>query len=117
MKVLLDGQGADEILGGYYSFFAFRFAVLLRALQWKRLWSEIRDVKRLHGFGTLLVGKEIVNLLLPDVFRQPLRKFVGKSSSSAPYWLDARILGAESVDPLTADGRPATTIRDFSSPS
>jgi asparagine synthase (glutamine-hydrolysing) len=114
MKVLLDGQGADEILGGYYSFFAFRFAVLLRALQWKRLWSEIRDVKRLHGFGTLLVGKEIVNLLLPDVFRQPLRKFVGKSSSSAPYWLDARILGAESVDPLTADGRPATTIRDFS---
>jgi asparagine synthase (glutamine-hydrolysing) len=60
------------------------------------------------------VGKEIVNLLLPDVFRQPLRKFVGKSSSSAPYWLDARILGAESVDPLTADGRPATTIRDFS---
>jgi asparagine synthase (glutamine-hydrolysing) len=114
MKVLLDGQGADEILGGYYSFFAFRFAALLRALHLKLLWSEIKDTKRLHGFGTLLIGKEILNLLLPEVFRQPLRKLAGKSSSSAPYWLDAKILGAKASDPLTATGRNPCTIRDFS---
>jgi len=114
MKVLLDGQGADEILGGYYSFFAFRFAALLRALQWKRLWSEIVDAKRVHGFGTLLMSKEVVNLLLPNVFRQPLRKLAGKSSSAAPPWLDGEILGAEAVDPWMANGLNPRTIRDFS---
>ena len=114
MKVLLDGQGADEILGGYHSFFAFRFAALLRALEWKLLWSEIRDTKRLHGFSTLLVSKEVLNLLLPDVFRQPLRKLAGKASSSVPHWLDTEILGAEAVDPLKANGRTPSNILEFS---
>lgn len=114
MKVLLDGQGADEILGGYYSFFAFRFAALLRALKLRLLWSEIKDTKRLHGFGNLLIGKEILNLLLPEAFRQPLRKLAGKPASSAPHWLNAKRLRAEAVDPLAANGRAPSNIRNFS---
>jgi asparagine synthase (glutamine-hydrolysing) len=114
MKVLLDGQGADETLGGYHSFFAFRFAALLRALEWKLLWSEIRETKRLHGFGTLLVTQEILNLVLPDVFRQPLRKFAGKSSSSPPHWLDVKILGAKAADPLAGNGGTPSTFLEFS---
>jgi asparagine synthase (glutamine-hydrolysing) len=114
MKVLLDGQGADEILGGYHSFFAFRFAALLRALHWKRLWSEIRDTKRLHGFGSLLIGKEMINCLLPEIFRQPLRKLAGKSSSAAPPWLDGEILGAEAINPLTTIGGNPRSFGDFS---
>ncbi|ACS91070.1 Putative asparagine synthetase [Thermococcus sibiricus MM 739] len=41
MKVLLDGQGSDEILGGYHHFFEYYFAELFRSFRWIKLISEI----------------------------------------------------------------------------
>lgn len=40
MKVLLDGQGGDELLAGYPSYFSYYFLELLAALKWKSLVSE-----------------------------------------------------------------------------
>ncbi len=34
IKVMLDGQGADELLGGYYPYLAARLASLLRQGKW-----------------------------------------------------------------------------------
>ncbi len=49
IKVLLDGQGADEILGGYHYFFSFYLAELFRGLKWGRFIREVRAYKRVHG--------------------------------------------------------------------
>jgi asparagine synthase (glutamine-hydrolysing) len=114
MKVLLDGQGADEILGGYEAFFAFRFAGLLRSFKWNRLWSEMKDTQEGKGFGAFLMIKEILNVLLPESLRQPLRKWAGKPSSSAPSWLDAKLLGAKTGDPFAPGGRSPSDIRALS---
>jgi asparagine synthase (glutamine-hydrolysing) len=48
-KVLLDGQGADELLGGYHAFFGAYFADLVRAGRWTRLLHEARIYRWRHG--------------------------------------------------------------------
>jgi len=45
MKVLLDGQGADEILGGYYNFAGLRLIGLLRRFQPGAFLREYRALK------------------------------------------------------------------------
>jgi len=43
VKVLLDGQGADEQLAGYHYFFGYYFKELLEQFRWLKLMSEIKD--------------------------------------------------------------------------
>jgi asparagine synthase (glutamine-hydrolysing) len=49
VKVLLDGQGADELLAGYQSFFGAFFADLLEQGRGIALLEELRAYRRLHG--------------------------------------------------------------------
>ena len=50
VTVLLDGQGADEVIGGYPSpTFGYRFAELLRTGRWKDLTSELKAFHRAHS--------------------------------------------------------------------
>ena len=49
VKVLLDGQGADELLAGYQSFFGAFFADLLVQGRGIALLRELRAHRRLHG--------------------------------------------------------------------
>ena len=51
VKVLLNGQGADELLAGYRSAFAFLFADLLRAGQFRGLASEVAAYRQFTGAG------------------------------------------------------------------
>jgi len=41
MKVLLDGQGNDEIFAGYHAYFGFYFYELLREIRWVTLAKEM----------------------------------------------------------------------------
>lgn len=43
MKVLLDGQGADEILAGYHDFFAFYYFELLKNMKIMKFLREIKN--------------------------------------------------------------------------
>ena len=49
VKVLLDGQGADELLAGYHGFFGAHFADLTAARRWGVLAQELACYRRLHG--------------------------------------------------------------------
>jgi asparagine synthase (glutamine-hydrolysing) len=99
VRVMLDGQGADEQLAGYHGFFAARYSDLLRGLRWRRLWQEMQRAHELHGHPPSLSVKYALNGVLPEWLRQPLRRLAGRSANNVP-WLDMAALGAEPGDPF-----------------
>ena len=103
VKVMLDGQGADEQLAGYHNYFAPRFGGLLRSLQWATLWQEILAARRRHDHALLWGLKQTFNNVLPEVLRQPMRRAAGQPGVVAP-WLDMDRMGAIPRDPFLAAG-------------
>jgi len=71
VTVTLDGQGADEQLGGYHYFFGLYFKELFKSLKWKTLASEFWWYKKIHqsnyGFKTFIF------FMLPAFLRTKLR--------------------------------------------
>ncbi|MGC9114318.1 MAG: asparagine synthase (glutamine-hydrolyzing) [Candidatus Micrarchaeia archaeon] len=62
VKVMLDGQGADEILAGYHTYFAYYFAELLGGLKLKRFLNEVAAYQKLHGKSGLYSRKGLLNI-------------------------------------------------------
>ena len=48
VTVLLDGQGADEQLGGYNKYFGIFFGILFKRFKWIKLANSLIDYLRLH---------------------------------------------------------------------
>ncbi len=83
MKVLLDGQGSDEILAGYHWFFGYLFAEKLLKMRFKDLIDEIRSYKKLHGnlmpvinMLLILLPVRVSKLLWTRRFRHLKKEFV-----------------------------------------
>jgi asparagine synthase (glutamine-hydrolysing) len=70
VKVVLNGQGSDEILAGYPSYFDDHWRTLLRTAQVTRAWHEIREYAAWHrtSAGHLFLGS------LGRLFHQQLRR-------------------------------------------
>jgi asparagine synthase (glutamine-hydrolysing) len=113
VKVMLDGQGADEQLAGYHNFFGPYLTGLLKQGNLPELLKEISAMKKLHRYSALTTIKRIGNTLLPEFLRQTLRGWAGKSTA-APDWVDLRKMKAKPVDPFTAAGFKASSLADFS---
>lgn len=94
VKVVLDGQGADELLAGYASFLGAHLAGLVRGGRFGRAWRMYRDMPRAHSAGPLshLLAAQY---LLPMSVQAPLRRLVGKEI--APAWLNADWFGERGV--------------------
>lgn len=85
IKVILSGQGADELLGGYSPFVSARLASLVRSGRW---WSAAtyygRGARRWPGRKRLTLG--LAQQLMPSCIEQPIRKVIGKDA--APRWIN-----------------------------
>jgi asparagine synthase (glutamine-hydrolysing) len=95
IKVMLDGQGADELLGGYRSYVAARLASLLRQGKLgeaRRLLSTPLPDVRWQG---LLY--QAADFLLPTRLQAPLRRWIGKDLM--PAWANAAWFDARGVTP------------------
>jgi len=64
LKVMLDGQGADEVLAGYHAFFAPYLASLVREGRIGDAWREINAFQQRHGYGKATAIRGIVRVLL-----------------------------------------------------
>jgi asparagine synthase (glutamine-hydrolysing) len=82
VKVLLDGQGGDEILGGYTSAYPAHLADLLRQ---GRVGAFIRALKvaRSHGQSPLQALAYVLSFLTPPEIRLRLKEAMGLGGS--PY--------------------------------
>ncbi len=68
VKVVLDGQGADEILAGYHSCYGAYFLELARALKWGFLFGEVRRCQKHHGYKAAAIVRFIISSLAIDLF-------------------------------------------------
>jgi asparagine synthase (glutamine-hydrolysing) len=100
VKVMLDGQGADELLGGYTKFYAALFSHLLSSWQLDKLFREIITCRRYQNVTEI---QRMIEPLLPAWLRQPLRRLLGYGSEMAvPSWLNANYLRSLGVDPQSS---------------
>jgi asparagine synthase (glutamine-hydrolysing) len=86
IKVMLDGQGADELLGGYHTFAAARLASLVRQGRGAEAFAYARRASAGPGRGPLLLWAG--EFLLPPAVQAPFRRMVGQEL--VPAWLDGR---------------------------
>lgn len=113
VKVMLDGQGADEQLCGYHGFFGPRLATLLRSLRFHYLIHDAAGIHRLHGYSLVQLLKIMVPFLLSENRIQQLRRLGGYAHSS-PTWLNVGRLQAEAIDPFQQLGARDGGITELS---
>jgi asparagine synthase (glutamine-hydrolysing) len=65
IKVMLDGQGGDEVLGGYDGYFGFLFGDLLLRRDFRSLAREMRAYRRLRGASYARVAGALMRPFLP----------------------------------------------------
>jgi len=86
VKVMLDGQGADELLGGYHGFFDPYMAGLLARGRFASAFREMAALKRVHQYDAGGIAKRV------------LASFLGPGSPLVRF--GSRILGTSASDVL-----------------
>jgi asparagine synthase (glutamine-hydrolysing) len=114
IKVILDGQGADEQLAGYHGYFGPHLASLLRSFNWLKLVKEILAIHRVHGYSYLNIFARFANATMPEFLRDRLRGMFGKAVIY-PSWLNAEKLDCVCRNPMLGAGASdAKSIKDLS---
>ncbi len=94
VKVLLNGQGADEYLGGYGQFTYARLIKKLRSFRWIEVFSEIRHSHNFSEYTKSLVFKSILSSILPDALKRFLVARLDKCQSIKKGLIDHVVLGS-----------------------
>jgi len=87
IKVMLDGQGADEIFGGYTFYIAARFGSLVRSGKWGEAFRLLNSASTLPGMSALGLCLRSMDFVLPVALQKPLRRLINKDL--LPPWLNA----------------------------
>jgi len=101
-KVVMDGQGADELFAGYPVFRAARLASLIRRGRWPQ---AVRLARSLPDRGVPLL--QAAGTLLPGGVRSAARRLAGRPTM--PWWLNADWFerhGAVSERPFAGSAAP-----------
>jgi asparagine synthase (glutamine-hydrolysing) len=96
ITVLLDGQGADELLGGYEQYFQFYIAALDARGEKQRLTRELPEIRRRYPLALVPPARAWRNRL-PLLLRKQLSSWLG-SGSNLLYGLKPEIARRVSVE-------------------
>lgn len=114
VKVMLDGQGADEQLVGYHSYFGPHLAQLFRSLRWGTLFKEATAMRNAHGYSLKKAVFSILSNSLPMKIKDKLRPFSG-ATVTQPDWLNIEYLGCKAQNPfISAGAAGAKTVQELS---
>lgn len=112
LTVMLDGQGADELLAGYERFFLPYYAQLFMSLRWKKLAEEIQFAKKYHGHSWKTVVKGILKTTLPAGIMSKVQSF--RSCNGVGEWYSIDRLGTEGEMPRFYGDERAKSLGELS---
>lgn len=98
LTVMLDGQGADELLVGYHDFFAPMFASLFAKFHWKKLFNEMAMCRKIHNYSYSIALKGLLNTFMPDKLLEFSKKVYRKQGYDS-MWFSPERLGADQKAP------------------
>ncbi len=87
VKVMLDGQGADELLGGYRYYLGAQFASLLRKGRYRDALHLLRSAAALPDSGIFWMLLCSGEYMVPKKWQRPLRALLAKEFT--PRWVNA----------------------------
>jgi asparagine synthase (glutamine-hydrolysing) len=112
IKVMLDGQGADEQLAGYLPFFAWRYQELLRAGRIPELIREVRATNANHGSSTRRLAMVSAYLTLPAWLGRLGGRVIDAPGQNPGAWLDLDALGVQGhPDPMKEFGATKPSVQ------
>ncbi len=112
LTVMLDGQGADELLAGYPRFFLPYYSQLIKSLSWKRLAEEIKYGKLYHNYSWKTVIKGLLKTNLPAGLMYKGMKTTSDRGGIDWYSMDK--LNAEHIIPQYYGNDRAKTVSEMS---
>lgn len=97
VPVMLDGQGADELLGGYKPYIAARAASLARQRRYGELLRFILNARHRIGTSSTRFLALSLGYLLPPRVQEALRRYTGQGA--APEWIQSHWFAERGVTP------------------
>jgi asparagine synthase (glutamine-hydrolysing) len=101
IKVMLDGQGADELLGGYRYYLAARFASLLRQRRFSDAFRFALNSGKLPDTTAFSIVLRSADFLLPKEWQKPFRRLLAKEFT--PRWVNASWFQERGAGPTNAN--------------
>ena len=108
IKVMLDGQGADELLGGYRYCVSARLASLIRQRKFSEVAALIRSASRGPHADALWLILCSGDYLIPKALQAPLRALIAKELT--PGWVKASWFSGRGVDPSNVNYCPDVDV-------
>lgn len=113
VKVLLNGQGADEYLGGYGQFAIPRYANMFRKIHWANMIREIENSREYKPVNYPNILRSILSILTPSFIKKPLTSKFGHYNKIKSL-IDNKCLGALSLNPFDTIPMNCGTIHEIS---
>jgi asparagine synthase (glutamine-hydrolysing) len=102
IKVMLDGQGADELFAGYRPYLARRLSELIARFQWGAALRLVRAMRALPGVTAGLLAQAL-EPAVPARLRSVARALIGRPL--LPPWIDGSWFTARGLAPTGAAPR------------
>jgi asparagine synthase (glutamine-hydrolysing) len=112
IKVMLDGQGADELLCGYPSFFRACFCGWLRSGHWSRAWREALARRGSYRGALSSWLRAFTDAAVPVSWQKVFRR--SSAQRRNPDWLALDRLQADFPGPWAARFRDPRSASDLS---